>query len=95
MVEIIFWIISVYVCYQLNKELHRDIFNGQFGSVVCREYMLYLGNIGILWSWKVKETPLEKIIYRIKLWWSWVFDKPKFYQLKYGRKVMVWNHFDD
>ena len=24
--EIIFYIISGYVCYQLNKELHRDIF---------------------------------------------------------------------
>ena len=29
MVEIVFWIISVYVCYQLNKELHRDIFENE------------------------------------------------------------------
>ena len=27
MVEIIFWIVAVYVSYQLNKELHRDIFD--------------------------------------------------------------------
>ena len=27
MVEMIFWIIAVYVSYQLNKELHRDIFD--------------------------------------------------------------------
>ena len=26
-VEIIFWIACVYVCYQFNKELHRDIHN--------------------------------------------------------------------
>ncbi len=26
MVEVIFWIVAVYVSYQLNKELHRDIF---------------------------------------------------------------------
>ena len=27
MVEIMFWIIAVYVSYQLNKELHRNIFD--------------------------------------------------------------------
>lgn len=27
MVEVIFWIVAVYVSYQLNKELHRDIFD--------------------------------------------------------------------
>ena len=59
MVEIIFWIISVYVCYQLNKELHRDIFNGQFCSIVYHQYMLYLGNIGLLWSWEMK--PFNKV----------------------------------
>ena len=25
--EIIFWIIAVWVSYQLNKELHKDIFD--------------------------------------------------------------------
>ena len=27
MVEVMFWIVCVYVCYQFNKELHRDIFD--------------------------------------------------------------------
>ena len=27
MIEIIFWIIAVWVSYQLNKELHRNIFD--------------------------------------------------------------------
>lgn len=43
----------------------------------------------------MRETQIDKIIYKIKLWWSWVWNKPQYYQLKYGRKVMVWNHFDD
>ena len=43
----------------------------------------------------MRETRIEKIMYKCKLWWSWVWNKPQYYQLKYGRKVMVWNHFDD
>ena len=43
----------------------------------------------------MRETRIEKIMYKCKLWWSWVWNRPQYYQLKYGRKVMVWNHFDD
>ena len=27
LIEIIFWVVATYVSYELNKELHRDIFD--------------------------------------------------------------------
>ena len=59
MVEVIFWLVTILIVYRFNRDLHKDIFNGQFCSFLYSECVLYLGCIGILWSWKVK--PFNKV----------------------------------
>ena len=51
MVEIIFWIVCVYVCYQFNKELHRDIFDKELRNDLHNRWYHRVGDTDANKQW--------------------------------------------